>query len=132
MRPTIVSRTSSSAKWPLSSRRISAEGTSRRNASAPSTVNTGSFLPQTTSVGGFAVLAHEPLDEFGVAHRDPESYGSAVVLHEEPKAPQPQLSDEQLFRDLGEPVEGVAECTGRRSVAQAEPGVVGRDDMELV
>src|SRR6476661_3323686 len=52
MRLAISSFFSSKAKWPASSRWISASRRSRSNASAPGAMNEGSFRPQTTKVGG--------------------------------------------------------------------------------
>src|ERR1700733_2725638 len=48
----ISSQCVSSAKWPVSKKRISAPGMSRLNASAPAGRKNGSFLPQTAKSGG--------------------------------------------------------------------------------
>src|ERR1700730_10475349 len=58
MRLAISSFFSSKAKWPASSRWISASGRSRSNASAPGAMNEGSFRPQTTKVGGLCLRNH--------------------------------------------------------------------------
>ena len=58
MRLAISSFFSSKAKWPASSRWISAPGRSRLNASAPGAMNEGSFHPQTTKVGGLCSSNH--------------------------------------------------------------------------
>ena len=44
----------SSAKWPVGTKRMSASGMSRLNASAPGGMKNGSLLPQTASSGGLA------------------------------------------------------------------------------
>jgi hypothetical protein len=49
---------SSKAKWPASSRWISAFGRSRLKASAPGAMNEGSFRPQITKVGGLCSRNH--------------------------------------------------------------------------
>src|SRR5271163_609975 len=49
---------SARAKWPASSRWISAFGTSRLKASAPGAMNEGSFRPQITKVGGLCSRNH--------------------------------------------------------------------------
>ena len=43
----------SSAKWPVGTKRMSASGISRLNASAPAGRKNGSLLPQTASSGGW-------------------------------------------------------------------------------
>src|ERR1700733_9067121 len=58
MRLAISSFFSSRAKWPASSRWISASGRSRSNASAPGAMNEGSFRPQTTKIGGLCSRNH--------------------------------------------------------------------------
>src|SRR5439155_12991294 len=45
----------SSAKWPVSKKRMTAPGTSRLNASAPAGRKKGSFLPHTARNGGLCV-----------------------------------------------------------------------------
>src|ERR1700722_19714945 len=58
MRLAISSFFSSKAKWPASSRWISASGRSRSNASAPGAMNERSFRAQTTKVGGLCSRNH--------------------------------------------------------------------------
>src|SRR3984885_9099219 len=58
MRLAISSFFSSRAKWPASSRWISASGRSRSNASAPGAMNERSFRAQTTKVGGLCSRNH--------------------------------------------------------------------------
>src|SRR5580704_2291218 len=58
MRLAISSFFSSKAKWPASSRWISASGRSRANASAPGAMNEGSLRPQITKVGGLCLRNH--------------------------------------------------------------------------
>src|SRR4029077_8266453 len=64
MRLAISSFFSSKAKWPASSRWISASGRSRLNASAPGAMNEGSFRPQTTKVGGLCSRNHACHSEY--------------------------------------------------------------------
>src|ERR1700734_153507 len=58
IRLAISSFFSSKAKWPASSRWISASGRSRLNPSAPAAMNEGSLRPQTTKVGGLRWRNH--------------------------------------------------------------------------